>query len=126
MGDLLLSKTALQFAFVTCVLGGGAAWFAGSAIARTWRPLWHVALYMLLLGAAVRFVHFALFVAPLFSVPAYALDALYVIAVGSIAWRATRTTQMVTQYDWLYERTGPFTWRPRAAQRASGRDPSEM
>ena len=31
------------------------------AIAQTWRPLWHIAAYMALLGAAVRFIHFALF-----------------------------------------------------------------
>jgi hypothetical protein len=24
-----------------------------------------------------------------------------------------RTTQMVTQYRWLYERTSPLTWRDR-------------
>ena len=26
----------------------------------------------------------------------------------------TRAAQMATQYYWLYERTGPLTWRERA------------
>ena len=46
---------------VTGVLGGGAAFLAGRAIAQTWRPFWNVVVYMAMLGAAVRFVHFALF-----------------------------------------------------------------
>ena len=40
------------FILVTVVLGGGAAWLAGRAIALTWRPWWHVLLYMLILGGA--------------------------------------------------------------------------
>ena len=51
------------------MIGGGAAWLAGRAIAQTWRPFWQVVVYMLLLGAAVRFVHFALFEADLLSLP---------------------------------------------------------
>ena len=38
------------FLLVTVVMGGGAAWLAGRAIAATWRPWWHVACYMLILG----------------------------------------------------------------------------
>ena len=52
------------FLLVTVVLGGGAAWLSGRAIAATWRPWWQVPLYMLILGAAVRFFHFALFDGP--------------------------------------------------------------
>ncbi len=55
------TETLLQVLFVTGLIGGGAAWLAGRAIAQTWRPFWHVVAYMALLGAAVRFVHFALF-----------------------------------------------------------------
>ena len=38
------------FLLVTVIMGGGAAWLAGRAIAATWRPWWHVAFYMLILG----------------------------------------------------------------------------
>ena len=49
------------FLLVTIILGGGAAVLAGRAIALTWRPWWQIVAYMLILGAAVRFIHFALF-----------------------------------------------------------------
>ena len=114
MGVLFEEDSFGVFLLVTVLLGGGAAWLAGRAIARTWRPLWHTVLYMMLLGAAVRFVHFALFEAELLSLPSYAADTLFVMALGCLSWRVTRTTQMVHQYNWLYERAGPLSWRERA------------
>ena len=109
MDELYGSETLLQIILVTGVIGGGAAFLAGRAIAQTWRPFWSVLVYMAMLGAAVRFVHFALFEATLLSPPSYAVDTAYLIAVGALAWRMTRATQMSTQYYWLYERTGPLT-----------------
>jgi hypothetical protein len=114
MGGLYTNETPLPILFVTVLLGGGAAWLAGRAIAQTWRPMWHVVAYMGLLGAAVRFIHFALFGADLLTALSYAVDTLFLIGIGCLAWRLTRVGQMVTQYHWLYERTGPFTWRDRA------------
>lgn len=113
MVGLYEGESLLQIAVVTGVLGGGAAWLSGSAIAQTWRPLWHLIGYMVLLGGAVRFIHFALLAGNLVSVPSYLADTLYLIAVGSLGWRVTRATQMVTQYDWLYERTSPVSWKSR-------------
>jgi hypothetical protein len=113
MDDLYASESPLQVLLVTGLIGGGAAWLAGRAIAQTWRPFWHVVAYMALLGAAVRFVHFALFEATLLSPRSYAADTLYLLVLGALAWRATRAAQMATQYYWLYERTGPLTWRER-------------
>ena len=113
MSELYDGESALQVLFITAILGGGAAWLSGRAIAQTWRPLWHLFGYLLLLGAGVRFVHFALFEGTLLSVPSFVADTLYLFAVGALGWRVTRTTQMVTQYNWLYERTSPVTWRSR-------------
>ncbi len=115
MEGLYDSETPLQVVLVTGLIGGGAAWLTGQAIASTWRPFWHVAVYIALLGAAVRFVHFALFQADLISPASYAVDTLYLLALGVLAWRMTRAAQMATQYYWLYERTGPLTWRARAS-----------
>lgn len=114
MDDLYASETLLQVLLVTGVIGGGAAFLAGRAIAQTWRPFWHVLIYMAMLGAGVRFVHFALFDATLLSPLSYAADTLYLAAVGSLSWRMMRAAQMATQYYWLYERTGPLTWRERS------------
>jgi hypothetical protein len=113
MAGLYAEESLLQVALVTGLIGGGAAFLAGRAIAQTWRPFWHVAVYMLLLGGAVRFVHFALFDATLISPASYAADTLYLFALAALAWRMTRAAQMATQYYWLYERAGPLTWRER-------------
>lgn len=113
MEELYGPETPFEIVLVTCVIGGGAAWLAGRAIAGTWRPLWHVIGYMGLLGAAIRFVHFALFEAPLLSPVGYLADTVFLVVVGCLGWRITRTTQMVTQYYWLYERRGPLNWRER-------------
>jgi hypothetical protein len=115
MDDLYASETLLQVALVSGVIGGGAAFLAGRAIAQTWRPFWHVLVYMALLGAGVRFVHFALFDATLLSPLSYAADTIYLVIVGSLSWRMMRAAQMATQYYWLYQRTGPLTWRERSA-----------
>ncbi|MEJ2374392.1 MAG: hypothetical protein P8Y53_00195 [Pseudolabrys sp.] len=110
------TESFLQVVMVTGVIGGGAAALAGRALAATWRPYWYVIAYMLLLGAGVRFLHFALFSGDMLSLPSYVADAAYVIAAASIAFRMTRARQMARQYPWLYEQTGPFSWRERRPQ----------
>lgn len=101
------------FLLITVFLGGGAAWLTGRAIASTWRPWWHVAGYMLVLGAAARFLHFALFDGTLLSPQYYSIDAAVCMALGFLGFRATRTGQMATQYRWINTRSGAFTWRRR-------------
>ena len=115
MDELYGNESLLQVLLVSVVLGGGAAALAGRAIAHTWRPVWYVVAAMLLLGAAVRFVHFALFEGDLLSWLSYVEDTAFLILVGAISWRVTRTGQMVRQYGWIYERTSPVTWRKRTA-----------
>jgi hypothetical protein len=115
MEGFYADESWLQIALITGALGGGAAFLAGRAIAQTWRPFWHLVLYMLPLGAAVRFVHFALFEGTLLSPLSYACDTIYLLLMGALAWRMTRAAQMATQYHWLYERTGLLTWRARVS-----------
>ena len=107
MGTLYETETWLQVLFVTGILGGGAAWLTGRACADTWRPLGQVIAYSILLGAVVRFFHFALFEADLFSPASFLADTLFLMAVGSLSWRVARTTRMVTQYVGAYERSSP-------------------
>jgi hypothetical protein len=104
-------ESILQVVLLTMVIGGGAAALSGRAIARAWRPSWQVVIAALLLGAAARFFHFALFHGALLSVPSYCCDTLIFVIVGMLAWRATRADQMVQQYPWLYARSGPLGWR---------------
>jgi hypothetical protein len=100
MLDFLLDNAG-PFLLVAVVLGGGAAWQAGLAIAQTWRPWWHAVLYMLILGAAVRFIHFALFDGVLLSLPAYALDTAVAIGCAALGFRTARARQMARQYGFL-------------------------
>jgi len=94
------------FILVTVVLGGGASWLAGRAIALTWRPWWHVLAYMLILGAAVRFIHFSLFDGTLVSPHYYAVDSAIAILIGLAGYRLTRARQMTVQYGFRVRSDG--------------------
>ena len=102
------------FLLVSVVLGGGAAALAGRAVAATWRPAWQVAAYMLVLGGAVRFFHYALFDSTLLSLHYYLVDCLVCLAAGALGFRSERARQMVTQYRWINGRSGPMRWRRKA------------
>jgi hypothetical protein len=103
------------FLLVTVVLGGGAAALAGRAVAATWRSPWQVAFYMLILGLAVRFIHYALFGGTLLSPHYYVVDTLFCLAAGYLGFRVERARQMVTQYRWINESSGPMRWRRKAS-----------
>ena len=109
------------FILVSLIMGGGAAYLSGRAIAGTWRPLWQVSVYMLVLGAAVRFMHFALFEGTLLSPHYYLVDTAICLIFGWLGYRATRAGQMVTQYGWLYDRSGWLEWRPKTRPNAANK-----
>src|SRR6185503_11094200 len=106
-------SSAWLFLLVTCVLGGGAAWMTGRAYAITWRSPLSLVVALLLLGIATRFIHHAMFEGTMFSPRYYVVDTIVLLIIGFASFRHQRTWQMATQYYWLYERTGPFTWRSR-------------
>jgi hypothetical protein len=99
------------FLLVTIVLGGGAAALAGRAIAMTWRPWWQVVTYTLILGGAVRFLHFALFGGTLLSLHYSVVDSLICMTFGFAGFQAARAAQMATQYPWINGPDGPLRWR---------------
>ncbi len=108
MEDLLYEGDGLDsFLLVTVLLGGGAAWLSGRAIAQTWRPWWSVAAYMLILALAVRFIHYALFTGTLLSPHYYAVDAAVLILMATLGFRGTRAAQMARQYGFLNTSVSP-------------------
>ena len=113
-GILYEEPSVWQFFFITCLLGGGAAWMTGRATAQTWRPMSSLVVYLLLLGIAVRFIHHALFDATMFTAQYYFVDTIVLLAIGVLGYKYTRTNQMVTQYNWLYERTSLLGWKARS------------
>ncbi|MGE0844948.1 MAG: DUF6867 family protein [Flavobacteriaceae bacterium] len=114
MGIFWEESSIWLFLLVTVILGGGAAMLTGRAMAATWRPFWMAVLYMFLLGAAVRFLHFSLFDGTLLTLQYYLVDTLVLIVASAIGFRLVRANQMATQYSWIYERSGPFGWRRKA------------
>jgi hypothetical protein len=104
------------FGLVTVVMGGWAAWMTGRAMAITWRAFWQLILYLLILAGFVRFIHYALFGGTLLTLHYYLVDAAVLLVIGSLGFRYYRARQMARQYGWLYERTGPFSWRERTVQ----------
>ncbi len=102
------------FVLVTIILGGGAAWLAGRAIAATWRPWGQVIAYSFILGCAVRFIHYALFGGTLLSLHYYLVDSAVCLTFALLGFRAARAAQMVTQYRWLYTPNGTLRWRQKA------------
>ncbi len=96
------------FILVTVILGGGAAFLTGRAIAGTWRPWWQVGALHAGAGRgrplhALRPVRRR----PLLSLPDYLLDTAVCLIFGFWGFRATRARQMAEQYGWLYRRVGP-------------------
>jgi hypothetical protein len=115
MQGILYEESSLGvFILVTVVMGGWAAWMTGRACALTWRHYPVLVVYLIILAAAVRFIHMALFGGTLLSLHYYLIDLIVVQAVGALGFRRTRVKQMVTRYRWLFEPRGSFSWQRRA------------
>lgn len=102
-----------SFLVLTILLGGGAAYAMGRAIAQTWKPLPLLLFYGVLIALGVRFLHFALYGGTLLSPYYFAIDFIFVLAFAGLGYRLKRVSQMVTQYSWIYERAGSFFWKER-------------
>ena len=113
--SLFVEDSPWIFLIMTVIIGGGAAFLAGRGLASKWRPIWMAVAYMIPLGLALRFFHYALFDGELLSLHYFITDTLVLVAGALLGYRLTRVSQMVSQYPWLYERSGPLSWRSRAA-----------
>jgi hypothetical protein len=102
-----------HFVLLTLVIGGGAAWRTGQAVAQNWGELWPVVAYTALLAAGIRFLHFALFGGLLLSLPSYLVDFAILAVIAIVGYRVRRARHMTEQYGWMFERSGPLTWRDR-------------
>lgn len=101
------------FLLVTVILGGGAAYLTGRAVALTWRPAYQLLVYVAGLAFSVRFIHYALFEGTLLSAQYAIVDFVVLLLLAALGFRVTRAAQMATQYSWLYERQGPVAWKER-------------
>lgn len=103
--------TAWEFVFVTVLLAGAGAYLTGRATARSWESPLQLVFYVILLTAATRFIHFALFDGTLLSAYYYLVDLVVLMALAFVGRRRTRARQMVTQYGFEYAGTGPLGWK---------------
>ncbi|MCA0399692.1 MAG: hypothetical protein LCH38_02620 [Proteobacteria bacterium] len=110
-GILYEEQSIWLFLLVTVMMGGWAAWRTGRALAKTWKPAWMLVPYMLLLGGAVRFIHFALFEGTLLSGRYYLVDTLLITLCAYLGWRSQRAEAMARQYDFAFEKASLFSWR---------------
>lgn len=108
------AHTVWHFILLTLLIGGGAAWRTGQAVAQGWGALWPVAAYTALLAAGVRFLHYALFGGTLLSLPSFLFDFAVLAVIALAGHRARRTRHMTEQYPWIFQRSGPFIWRDRS------------
>jgi len=60
-GILYEEPSVWQFLFITIIMGGWTAWRTGKSVAEDWQSYGTLVIYVLLLGAAIRFIHHALF-----------------------------------------------------------------
>ncbi len=109
--ESILGTSIGVFIALTVFIAGFCAYMTGQALASTWRPLWQLIPYMVLLGFADRFLSFALFEGHLLSLSAYFIDTAVLLVIGLLSYLATRAYKMVSQYPWQYERAGLIGWR---------------
>ena len=109
----LLPVDPAVFGLFTVVIMGGAAFMTGHAVASTWRPAWQAVAYSLLLGAADRFLVFALFEGALLSGTEFIRDTAVIMTICLVGYRITRVLKIARQYPWLYQRNGYFKLKSR-------------
>ncbi len=98
---------------VTVLVMGFSALMTGVGLATTWRPAWQTIPYCVLLGLVDRFLVWSLFEGQLLILSGYLIGTTFLILVCLLAYRITQVHRMVTQYPWLYERSGLLNWREK-------------
>ncbi len=113
MIEELLGTTLNVFFVITVLIMGFAAFMTGQGMANTWRRWKQCVFYSILLGFADRFLVFALFQGELFSISGFIIDTAVLTLICLTSFRLAQVQRMVRQYEWEYEKAGPFSWRRR-------------
>ncbi|MGO1117222.1 DUF6867 family protein [Rhodovibrionaceae bacterium A322] len=108
-----MGTTLPVFIGLTLIFFGGCAVMTGQGLANTWRPMWFVVPYGLLLGFGDRFLTYALFEGELLNLTGYVIGSAVLISIAAVSYRLTQVNKMIVQYPWLYERQGLLSWREK-------------
>ncbi|VFU08898.1 DUF6867 family protein [Methylocella tundrae] len=111
------NRSVLIFLGLSVILSGAASYSAGRALALRWRPIWHGAVAALLIAAAARFLHYALFGEPLVSLARYGLDFAAAFGFVLSGFKLTRRSQMKQQYGPIFAREDA----PRGSPASTGK-----
>jgi len=112
--DVVGSVSWPEFIFLTLIFFGWLGYMTASSLGRMWRPVWQNVVYGLMLGGACRLLEMMLFQGPLSSLRGFLIASAYIIVVMLLSYRIAVTKMMVTQYPWLYERSGLLGWREKS------------
>ena len=110
---IFLGEDPLVLLIMVGIFGGAAAWMSGRAVAENWRPVWQSIASGFLLALATRFLTYGLFDGELLSLVGYLRDGILLAGMAIIAWRMRLAAKMADQYPWLYQLSGPFSWKDR-------------
>jgi len=111
--DAILGTSLPVFIFLTLLVFGGCAILTGQALAEGWKGIGPVIGYGALLTAGDRFLIFGLAGGDLLSLYGFVLHWAVLTGITFLAYRIARARRMVSQYPWLYERAGPFSWKEK-------------
>ena len=110
MSEAILSESVPVFVILAVVFGG-CSWLAGQSAARGWKPLPVALGYATLIALADRFLLYELRDGSLLDPAGFVLALVMFATIAGVAYRWNQVDMMVSQYPWLYERTGPLSWR---------------
>ena len=108
------ASSIAAFIIFTLILGFLGGWATGRSIAGTWRSPLMLIPAVLVLAAAVRFLHYAIAGEDLLSVYYYLESTIVVAVAASYGFLSFRAEQMARQYSWLYDKAGPVKWAAKA------------
>lgn len=111
--DGVLGSSLGSFLGLTVLVFGGCGVLTGQSLAEGWKPLPVAIAYTILLGLGDRFLIWGLAGGTLLSVYGFVVHTVVIGAITLTAYRVAIARRMVSQYPWLYERSGPFGWRDR-------------
>ncbi|MGR4000914.1 MAG: hypothetical protein OD811_03860 [Alphaproteobacteria bacterium] len=100
----------LVYVFLTMALAL-CAWLGGWHLGNGWRGFWVTIFYAFITACFHRFLVYALAEGAFLSILGILLSLLMSCALFLFSWRLRLAARMVSQYPWLYRRSGLLSWR---------------
>jgi signal transduction histidine kinase len=99
------------FLILTIGLGGWSARIAGRSLANSWQNMGFLPFLILPLAASIRFLHYALYGAILFSSSYFLVDYGFILIFAAWGYFTRRSELMNGLYPWAFRRYALLGWR---------------